>query len=59
VYLDFTSPFHVGEMQNDDMTRRADYKQSLIKTVENDALNAELRIVTQWVIAADLQRTTT
>jgi len=56
-HLDFTTPLHVGELHDDDVSRRARHKQRLIRTVENDILNAELRIITQRVIAANLKCT--
>jgi len=57
--LHFTPALHVSKVHDDNMSCRARHKQRLIATVENDTLNAELRVVTQRVVAADLKRTTT
>jgi len=56
-YLNLTSPLILGKMQNDNMSSCTRYKQRFIGTVENYALYAKLRIIAQWVIAADLKCT--
>jgi len=53
-HLNFPPALHLREVQDDNVSRRACYKQRLIRTVHYDALYAELRIVTQWVVAANL-----